>query len=595
MKYKEIKINDLIVGEDYIIYDYKEEEKEIHFYIKSKNKTGKCPNCNENCHIHSTYNRTLQDTPIHNKTAILHVKAYEYECTNKECNVTTFNEELDFAKKHQTMTDKLIQLILCVSIFLSNSCASLILSFIGVKVSADTIKNIYDRIKIMDNKEVEEIGIDDVATRKGMKYATAIYDLKTHHMIALLEGRDAASVKEWLKEHPKIKKVARDRACSYASAISEILPKCMQIADRFHLFENIIEYLKDIFYDEVPEKIFIQNNKILDSQPKKEIVLKTTIDKEVLETWDYDNAQPIDKNGNIINFDDKTHDLDSAQYIKQAENRIKKYNIIKEIRNDYKINQDVNELSEKYCFSKISIKKYIDMTEEEVEQIKERNNYKKRKAKMDNYKNIIYKMLEANHNLYDIINYVVYKGYKDDLNQLKIYIYLITKNNFPNKNAKEYCPKCITNTVYQDEITAINRRDLLKYLLTIDPNLKDKNIDKYITIIEEKYHVAKEIKDIFQEYHSIIMGNDENKIDDFIEKYKTSKISSLCNGLKKDIAAVKNAISSPISSGFVEGNNNKFKLIKRIVYGKMNLVNLFKKCYIAFLATKDDFSIYDLI
>ena len=61
-------------------------------------------------------------------------------------------------------------------------------------------------------------------------------------------------------------------------------------------------------------------------------------------------------------------------------------------------------------------------------------------------------------------------------------------------------------------------------------------------------------------------------------KYENSKISSLCNGLKKDIAAVKNAISSPISSGFVEGNNNKFKLIKRIVYGKMKLVNLFRKC-----------------
>lgn len=595
MKYKEIKINDLIVGDDYLIYNYEENEKEIHFYVKSKNKTGKCPNCNKNCHIHSTYNRTLQDTPIHNKTVILHIKAYEYKCTNKECNITTFNEELEFAKKYQTMTDKLIQLILCVSIFLSNSCASLILSFIGVKVSADTIKNIYDRIKIMDNKEVEEIGIDDVATRKGMKYATAIYDLKNHHMIALLEGRDAESVKEWLKEHPKIKKVARDRACAYASAISEILPKCIQIADRFHLFENIIEYLKDIFYNEMPEKIFIQNNKILDNPPKKEVKLKTTVDKEILETWNYDNTQPIDENGIIINFDDKTHDLDSVQYIKQAENRIKKYNIIKEIRNDYKTNQDIKELSKKYCFSKISIKKYINMTDEEVEQIKERNNYKKRKAKMDNYKNIIYKMLKANHNLYEIINYVVYKGYNDDLNQLKIYIYLITKNNFPNINAKEYCPKCITNSVYQDEITTITRRDLLKYLLTIDQNLKDKNIDKHINIIEEKYPVAKEIKDIFQEYHSIIMGNDENKIDDFIEKYKTSKISSLCNGLKKDIAAVKNAISSSISSGFVEGNNNKFKLIKRIVYGKMNLVNLFRKCFVAFLATKDDFSIYDLI
>ena len=43
----------------------------------------------------------------------------------------------------------------------------------------------------------------------------------------------------------------------------------MQVADRFHLFENIIEYLKDIFYNEMPDKIFIQNDKILDESPKK--------------------------------------------------------------------------------------------------------------------------------------------------------------------------------------------------------------------------------------------------------------------------------------------------------------------------------------
>lgn len=595
MKYKEIKINSLIVSDNYVIYNYEENEKEIHLYIKSKNKIGNCPKCNKTCHIHSTYDRKLQDTPIHNKTTFLHIKAYEYECLNKECDISTFNEELEFAKKYQTMTDALIQLILCISIFLSNSCASLILSFIGVKVSADTIKNIYDRIKIMDNHEVEEIGIDDVATRKGMKYATAIYDLKNHHMIALLEGRDAESIKEWLKEHPKIKKVARDRANAYANAISEILPDCMQIADRFHLFENLIKYLKDIFYNEIPEKIFIQNNKILEEPPKKVAKLKIKTPQEILETWNYDNNHPIDEDGNLIDYDDKKHNLDSSQYITQAENRLNKYNMIKKIRNEYQVNKNIKILSEKYCFSESSIKKYIKMTNKEVELIKERKNYKSRKTKMDSYKNTIYKMLRDNHNLYDIINYIIYKGYNDNVNDLKVYIYLITKNNFPNLNAKEYYPQYIVDFVYPDNVEIITRKELLINLLTLNPKLINKNIDKYLELIEEKYPIVKEIKDIFQEYHSIIMGNDEDKIDEFIDKYESSKISSLCNGIKKDIAAVKNAISSTISSGFVEGNNNKFKLIKRIVYGKMNLVNLFKKCFVAFLATKDDFSIYDLI
>ena len=594
MKYEEVKLNNLLFNDNFVIYDYHEDE-DIHLYIKSKNNICKCPNCKVECGIHSTYKRVLQDTPIHNKTTWLHVKAYEYECLNQECIIKTFNEKLEFAKKYQVMTDNLIQLILSVSIFLSNSCASLILSFIGVKVSADTIKNIYDRIKIVDNCNVEEVGIDDVATRKGMKYATAIYDLKNHHMIALLEGRDAESIKDWLKEHPKIKKIARDRASAYASAINEILPECVQVADRFHLFENIIEYLKDIFYSEMPDKIFIKDNKIMEEPPEKIPKLKTKTSLEIIKAWNYDNSYPVDDNGNTIVYDDKLHDLASPQYIKQAENRIKKYNIIRELRNEYRFNKDMKTLSKKCHFSQLSIKQYLNMSDDEVELIKERKNYKSRKTKMDNYKNIIYKMLKDNCHLYDIMNYVVYKGYDNKINDLKKYIYLIAKNNFLNLKAKEYCPNYVVDFVYPDEVIIISRKDLLKNILTINPKLKDKNMDKYLEIIEERHPIVKEVKDIFLEYHSIIMGSDDDKIDEFINKYETSKLSSLCNGIKKDIAAIKNAISTPISSGFVEGNNNKFKLIKRIVYGKMNLVNLFKKCFIAFLATKDDFSVYDLI
>ena len=109
------------------------------------------------------------------------------------------------------------------------------LSLLGVQISNDTIQRLYDRIEFIDNPDVEEIGVDDVAIRKGQTYATAIYDLRDHHLIALLDGRDGEPLKEWLKSHNKVRLVARDRASAYASAINEILPDCMQVAARFHL------------------------------------------------------------------------------------------------------------------------------------------------------------------------------------------------------------------------------------------------------------------------------------------------------------------------------------------------------------------------
>ena len=71
-------------------------------------------------------------------------------------------------------------------------------------MSNDTIQRLYDRLIFEDRPNVEAIGIDDVAIRKGQTYATAIYDMQDHQLLALLEGRTAATLKEWLVHHKKI-------------------------------------------------------------------------------------------------------------------------------------------------------------------------------------------------------------------------------------------------------------------------------------------------------------------------------------------------------------------------------------------------------
>ena len=172
---------------------------------------------------------------------------------------------------------------------------------------------------------VEEIGLDDVSIRKGMKYATVIYDMKDHHMLALLDGRDGKTLKEWLRNHKKIKKIARDRATAYANAINEVLPETIQIADRFHLFQNLVERFKEIFKCEVPENIYILNGQILDEKPK-DLIVKATVESEILENFDYDDTPPVDENGNIIEFNEMSSDPNDKNHLIQAENRKKKLN-----------------------------------------------------------------------------------------------------------------------------------------------------------------------------------------------------------------------------------------------------------------------------
>ena len=288
-------------------------------------KKTSCPCCGcETEQLHNTYKRRIQTLPIRMKETYVNAICYKYKCLNDECETKVIMDDLEFASPSQVKSDDLICTILGVSAFLSNEGASKVLKLLGIKVSNDTIKRLYDRLIIEDNPEIKEIGVDDVAIRKGQTYATAIYDMKDHHLLALLDGRDGESFIEWLEKHPKITKVTRDRASAYASAINKILPECIQIADRFHILQNLIEHLKEIFKNELPSEIVIQDGKIAD-EPKKELG-PTPKEQKIIDCLDYDNTPPVDENGEIIKYDQTMADKKSKQYQKQAENRKKNNN-----------------------------------------------------------------------------------------------------------------------------------------------------------------------------------------------------------------------------------------------------------------------------
>lgn len=323
LKYQRIEDFNLLLGKDHFIYEIKEDAEIVNIFIKSSPHSCICPNCGEESRkLHSTYKRTIQDTPLRGKQVYLNANIYKYMCNNLECSQKVFTELLPFVKMSAVRTDALNQFILGVSMFLSNEGASKVLSLLGVAVSNDTIQRLYDQIEFVDNPNIEEIGVDDVAIRKGQSYATAIYDLKTHQLIALLEGRDGKTFREWLNGHKKIRLVARDRASAYASAIYDILPECIQVADRFHLLQNMIDRLKDIFKDEMPAEIFIKNENILEKPPNKIYTLKAP-KESVLSTIEYDNSPPQSSDGSIFEYDNKNRDLNSKQYKNSKEKRKK--------------------------------------------------------------------------------------------------------------------------------------------------------------------------------------------------------------------------------------------------------------------------------
>ena len=125
--------------------------------------------------------------------------------------------------------------------------------------------------------------------------------------------------------------------------------------------------------------------------------------------------------------------------------------------------------------------------------------------------------------------------------------------------------------------------------------MKETTVAKYFEAIAKKYPYIKKIQEIWEEGYSMVMGGDKTKVDDFINKYKGSEISSFVTGLKMDIEAVKNGVTENLNSGFVEGNNCKYKLIKRTMYGRASTSTLMKKFYVASKISRCDISITDIL
>ena len=102
--------------------------------------------------------------------------------------------------------------------------------------------------------------MDDFVFKKRHTYGRIIVDEATHHPVAILDGRDGNTLKEWLSKNKHVKAVTRDRASAYSSAITEILPDAMQIADRFQLHQNILEAIKNTVNSELPVDIRIPSD-----------------------------------------------------------------------------------------------------------------------------------------------------------------------------------------------------------------------------------------------------------------------------------------------------------------------------------------------
>ena len=157
------------------------------------------------------------------------------------------------------MTERCADFICTLAMETSCEGCSRICKAMNLKVSGDTVIRLLTKRYTLQEaaKCGSVIGVDDFAFKKRHTYGTIIVDEATHTPVAILDGRDGSAFKEWLSHNKQVKAVTRDRASAYASAIQETLPDALQIADRFHLQQNLLEAIRNTVNAVVPVNIKI--------------------------------------------------------------------------------------------------------------------------------------------------------------------------------------------------------------------------------------------------------------------------------------------------------------------------------------------------
>jgi transposase len=192
--------------------------------------------------------RTLADVPWARFAVHFHLQVRRFVCDNDVCPRTIFAERLaGIAPACAHRTDRQRDRLTDLALVLGGEEGSRLAAKHGMPASPDTLLRLIRGAPEREWPTPAVLGVDDWAIHKGLTYGTILVDLERHHPVDVLPGRSSERLAAWLKAHPGVKIIARDRGGAYAEGARDGAPDATQVADRWHLVDNLAEVLEAFF------------------------------------------------------------------------------------------------------------------------------------------------------------------------------------------------------------------------------------------------------------------------------------------------------------------------------------------------------------
>ena len=544
--------------------------------IACTSQTACCPSCQSvSERIHSRYGRTLADLPCAGRRVVLRLSIRKFVCGTATCSCRIFTERLPkLAQPYARMTNRLREALQALGLATSGEAGARVCEQLAMPITAPQLIRSLRRIIIVPPLAVRVVGIDDWCWKRGQTYGTILVDLERRKPIEVLPDRQADTVEAWLRLHPEIQVISRDRGGEYAAAARRGAPQAQQIADKFHLLLNLREKLKEFLARKqklLPSVEAQASDAILEKARGASASPAPSLPSDPEKAGKSFRNMPPHQRASPSGFVPVPPEDIPAQVSRS--NRYARYEAIHTLHQQALSDR---EIARRLKLSRHTVHRYLT-----AETFPERSRPPYRGSILDPYKPYILARWQAGcWNGTQLYEEIKRRGYTGSASLFRLFIAQVRKQH---QRAGTSTVLALDSSGVQVDIPidappkpSPKRRmspTRASWLCVCQSDKLDEKQRQQVELLRAAHPDLDTAYQLAQAFVTMLTERRDQDLDDWLTQVKQSdlrEIKSFAHGIHLDCAAVRAAFSSEWSNGQTEAQVNCLKLQKRIGFGRAN-------------------------